>query len=133
MNKFDEEKFLDALFEIDDVNAIQHDATPSDLPKKLYDIAESSPTTRTHSAFHVWRIPFTAAASVILAAVVFFITDARQQDKELEQARQELIVALQYLNQTHRSIEPHLTGSLRNGLQMSTIEPVLKSTKAVQL
>lgn len=129
-----ENRLLERVFELDTLALDTHDIdVPNNLADKLYAIADADRSENMAPQKQRWRLSLASVASIALATAVFLFVQPNQAEREAEAARQELAVAFEYLELTHRKAHPHITNNLREGMQRSTLHPIFNSARAVHL
>ena len=120
-----EAHLLDAIFELDDID--ENIEVPEGLHSKLYHITDPQPKR------HMWKAPLAVAASVVLAATVFFGGAEYQNQRELALAKHELALAFQYVDFAQQKTEAHVTKTLKQNLQHRTLQPIFASAQTIKL
>ena len=126
-SRMSEDRLLEIIFELEEIDdRADLDQAPPTLKNKLYNISRTK-----RSQFISLRL-LSTAASVLIAGASLFIAYQYNETQEIELARQELMIAFQYLDQTQREIEPRMTNVLRENLQRSAIRPVIENAVSAQ-
>lgn len=128
-----DEQFLQRIFSNSDINE-EDDfplaEVPANLSEKLYAIPKQGAALKPK--FNRWAKLGSIAASICLALVLLGQGIEHQQQKaEALQAKQDLEIALFYLNKANQKASHNVNKTLKVNLQKATVVPVIETVYGV--
>lgn len=133
MSRFNEDTFLDKVFELETVEEAD---TPASLLRKLHKIPKEN------TAF-TYRQKYIAVAALLLISMFTLSTQllqtpqpsltAMDTDTDGQRVRQELALAFHYIERSNRSAGRNIHSTLNAKLQQHTLVPVAKPALNIAL